>query len=203
MKLLKLIIALAAMTSFIACDQKPKKEPPIDNKESTKTDKPIESKKPAESLEGWKTLEENNYSISYPANWAVNKSGQMGSSFILISPPSSVKDKFRENVNLLIQDMAGVSFDLDKYVEISESQIETLVTDGIIIESKRMRGQTSDYHKIIYSGTQGIYQLKFEQYYWVIKETAYVLTFTGDEAEFENNLVTAEKILNSFKFIDS
>jgi hypothetical protein len=40
--------------------------------------------------------------------------------------------------------------------------------------------------------------LKFEQYYWVINEKAFVLTLTCEEDQFKNYKEVGEKILNSF-----
>lgn len=51
---------------------------------------------------GWKTLNEKGYTIQYPNDWELNKSGQMGTSFIILSRLSSKNDKFCENVNLII-----------------------------------------------------------------------------------------------------
>jgi len=152
-----------------------------------------------EATEEWKSFVEDNYSIQYPNTWELNNSKQMGTSFILFSPLTSEKDQFRENVNLLIQDLKGKNLDLDKYSKISEEQIETMLTDGKIIESKRIKNGTSTYQKIIYTGTQGIYKLEFEQYYWVEKDKAYILTFTSEENQFATYRSTGEKILNSFQ----
>ena len=148
---------------------------------------------------GWKELSRKDYSIQYPANWDSDESGQMGTSFILFSPPSSAKDKFRENVNLLIQDLSGYDMDLDAYVELSESQIKTMVTDGKIIESVRNTAAPHHFQKMIYTGTQGIFKVKFEQYYWVIEDEAIILTLTCEAKEFKDFKDTGEKILNSFK----
>lgn len=157
-----------------------------------------ENKTQTEVQDGWKSLTENNYSINYPGNWELNKSGQMGTSFILFSPPSSEQDQFKENVNLLVQDLTGHNLDLDKYVEISEGQIKTMITDGKIIESKRITTKDWSYQKVIYTGKQGIFNLKFEQYYWVVGDEAFVLTLTCEESQFDNYQVTGEMILNSF-----
>ena len=151
-----------------------------------------------ETPASWRLLSEQNYSISYPDSWKLNKSGQMGTSFILFSPLSSEQDKFKENVNLIVQDLTGHKLDLDQYVEISEGQIKTMLTDGNIIESKRIKTETLHYHKIIYSGKQGIFNLKFEQYYWVVDDQAYVLTLTCEKNQFDNYQAVAEKILDSF-----
>lgn len=180
MNFLKLIGVLT-LINLTACVQTEKKEV------QTKT------------LDGWKSLTENNFSIHYPDNWELNKSGQMGSSFILFSPLSSEKDQFKENINLIVQDLSGHNLDLDKYVELSENQIKTMITDGNIIDNKRVTTETFNYQKIIYTGKQGILNLIFEQYYWVVENKAYVLTLTCEENEFDNYKTTGEKILNSFK----
>lgn len=147
----------------------------------------------------WLTLEETEFSVSYPREWELVQSGQMGTSFILFAKQSSAQDQFRENVNLLIQNLAGMKIDLDKYVEISEGQIKTMITNGNIIESKRIVENGSSFHKEIYTGDQGVLKLKFEQYYWVKKEKAYVLTFTAEVNQFDNYKGIGEEILKSFR----
>ena len=153
---------------------------------------------PENSRSEWKTLVQSNYSIEYPSTWELNKGGQMGTSFILFSPLDSEKDTFKENVNLMVQDLGKENIDLNRYTEISEGQIKTLLTNSDLIESKRIKKSDGEFHKIIYTGDQGVFHLKFEQYYWVIDSKAYVLTFTSEEEKFATYSETGEKILNSF-----
>ncbi|NQX81349.1 MAG: hypothetical protein HRT66_05065 [Flavobacteriaceae bacterium] len=147
----------------------------------------------------WDSLNEKDYSIQYPEKWDLNKSGQMGTSFILFSQLTSKNDKFKENVNLIIQDLTGHNIDLNKYVEISEGQIKTMITDGNIISSNRIKNKVTEFQKVIYTGKQGIFNLKFEQYYWVQHDKAYVLTLTCEVNEFKNFKDIGEKMLDSFK----
>ena len=149
----------------------------------------------------WKTLSENDFKIEYPDNWELNRSGLMGTKFILFSKLSKSTDKFRENINLIIQDLTGSNITLDKYVEISENQIRTLVTNGKIIESKRVSDNEFEYHKMVYTGKQGAFDLKFIQYFWVLDNKAYVLTFTAEITEFDNFVQIGERIMNSFKIV--
>ena len=152
-----------------------------------------------ETENGWKSLNESGYSIQYPENWELDKSGKMGLSLILLTKPSSPQDQFRDNVNMLIQDLQGQNINLDKYVEISEGQIITMVSNGNLLESKRLSENGSEFQKIIYTGDQGVYKLKFEQYYWIKNGKAYVLTLTCELEQFETYKVTGEKILKSFR----
>jgi hypothetical protein len=149
---------------------------------------------------GWKNFDGTNYFVQYPPNWELNQNGQMGASFIFFSPLENDKDQFKENVNLLVQDLTGRNIDLDKFVEISEGQVKTMITNSTLVESTRMKSPNPEFHKMIYSGDQGIYHLKFEQYFWIINQQAYILTLTCEQTKFSDYKETGEKILNSFLF---
>lgn len=146
----------------------------------------------------WKTINDNTYSIQYPDNWELNTDKSMGTSFILFTEQTSSEDKFRENINLSIQNLEGYNLNLDAYVAISEEQISKMVTNGIIIDSKRLNTNNTEFQKIIFTGKQGLFQLKFVQYYFVKDEKAYVLTFTCEEIQYEKYKIIVEQILESF-----
>lgn len=147
---------------------------------------------------GWQTLKEKDYSIKYPADWTADKTGQMGASFFLFSPLDSENDAFRENINLIVQDLSAYNLDLNGFTTLSETQIKTLVKNSNLIESKRVNTKGNEFHKMIYSGEQSDVLLTFEQYYWVKKKTAYILTLTCTKESFESFRNTGEEILASF-----
>lgn len=117
---------------------------------------------------------------------------------MIFSPMESSEDQFRENVNLMIQDLSAYDLDLDSYTELSEQQVGTLFTDAKIIKSKRMKNQSQDYQMIIYNGGQGGAMYTFVQYYWVINDKAYVLTFTCEKDRYRAYKKMGLKIMNSF-----
>jgi hypothetical protein len=156
----------------------------------------------SETKNDWSRLEEANYSIEYPSSWELNQEGLNQTSFILFSALESDEDKFRENVNLLIQDLSGKNIDLDTYVDITEEQVKNMLPNSLLIESKRVVDDGKEFHKAVYSGVVGQVYLQFEQYFWVIGEAAYVLTFTTEKDKFEDFQETGERILNSFKLKD-
>jgi len=137
-----------------------------------------------------------NFSIHYPATWKLDTSGKMGTSFALFSPSESEQDKFSENVNLISQDLKGHDLDLNKYVEISEGQIKTMISNSNVVESKRIKKGSSEFHKMIYTGDQGAFHLQFEQYVWVMNDRAYILTFTMEQGN--STQAIGESVLNSF-----
>jgi len=150
-------------------------------------------------VESWKTLDDKGYSIQYPESWELRQDGTGGTKFILLSKQANAQDQFRENVNLIVQSLAGQKIDLDKYTEISEQQIKQLIQNSHIKESTRVKTKKHPYHKEVYTGDQGIYKLVFEQYYWVIGDNAYVLTFTSEQTAYDEYKSTGEKIMNSFQ----
>jgi hypothetical protein len=150
------------------------------------------------SVPDWQKLNGPNYSVQYPPDWELVESRQMGTDFMLFSPLESDSDIFKENVNLLVQDLSGFNLDLDSYVQMSEKQLLAVITDPVIIESKRMKAGSSDYHKFLYTGKQGQFKLKFEQYVWVEDKKAYILTLTCEDEKYSDYRETGEAILNSF-----
>jgi hypothetical protein len=157
---------------------------------------PLPGKTPGD---GWKTFDQPTYSISYPATWELNESKQMGSSFMLFSPIESAEDRFRENVNLLIQDISVHHLDLDQYTKISVEQIKSMITDAEMIEMQHVTTKTPNFYKLVYTGKQGTYLLKFIQYYFVIENQAYVLSFSATQNSYDKFKEIGESILNSFR----
>src|SRR5665647_1534763 len=75
--------------------------------------------------DGWNTFQTSEYSIKYPVTWDFNNSGQMGIAIQIFSTQTSPSDNFRENVNLVIQDLTGQTVKtLDQFTQLSESQIK-------------------------------------------------------------------------------
>ena len=156
--------------------------------------------KQANPPEGWTVLTENGYSIQYPTDWVLNKSGQGGTIFFINSQVSTSEDQFSENVNLIIQDLSTLNYDLNQFTEISVEQINTMVANSNLLESIRLNASGTEFQKVIYTGDFAKYNLTIEQYYWVRDQKAYVLTLTCEKSQFDAYRETGEKILNSFSF---
>lgn len=147
----------------------------------------------------WLTLKTEEYSIQYPGDWEVDQSGNMGTKFYLFSPVTSDQDQLRENVNLLTQDLSEYKMTLDEFIELTEEQVKSMLTNGQLLQSERIKNKKGEYHKLIYSGDIEPFLLTFEQYCWVIGDTSYILTLTCETGTFEQYQKTGERILNSFK----
>jgi hypothetical protein len=142
--------------------------------------------------------ENDEFSIEYPTDWELNTTGVAGSIFVVSSPLSSNDDKFRENVNILTQNLKGMNIDLDKYVILSKKQIYNLPKAKLIV-SKRVKKGEDEYHTFIVDAFMNGMDLKVLQHYFIKDEIAYVLTYTQVENDKDGYFKVGEKIINSFK----
>ncbi|GGG50943.1 hypothetical protein [Bizionia arctica] len=143
-----------------------------------------------------KEINKNGYIISYPSNLKSDESGKHGSEFLLFTEKTDSTDNFSENINLIIQNLETLNLDLNKFVEITENQIKA---NGNLISSERIKNNTSEFQKIIYSVPLNNFDLKFIQYDFVVNNKAYILTFTAKENEFDTYSFEMEKIMKTFK----
>jgi hypothetical protein len=155
-------------------------------------------------ISNWKKIDRDNYSLRYPANWDLQQSENTEAGvnvsylFAILSPLESKQDKFRENINLVIEDLNGQKIDLDGYARLSKVQIESNFQNAKVIEQKKIDNGSRKHYKVIFTWDYEIFHLKVEQYYWVVNGKAYVLTFTSEETKFSKFRGTGEKILNTF-----
>ncbi len=159
----------------------------------------IMKKEKMEIPNNWELVDDPSYSLYYPDSFDLDQTGQMGLDVVLLSKQNSMNDLFRENINLMIQNLENTGIDLKQYVEISENQIKTVISEAHILESKRLTNNNKTFHRIVYTGKQEPYSLKWLQYYWVEKNKAYVLTLTCEVDQYDHYVKDGEKIINTFK----
>lgn len=172
----KIVLLLVIILGIASCQKSQKQENP-------------------QLSEGSKEINRNGYSIRYDSSFRLDESGRNGVEFYLFTPVKSAND-FSENINLMIQDLGVLKYDLNKFVLISENQIKA---NGKLIESTRMKKGAQEYHILIFEGNFNGLDLKFLQYDFVKNDKAYVLTFSARQNEFENYRKDIENVMNSFE----
>lgn len=146
----------------------------------------------------WSRLDKSEYSIIYPSNWDLDASGQMGTQFFILSPLESKTDKFKENVNLLKQNIPN-EYNLDNYIQLSINQITTQVKKSKLIESKRIKVGENAFHILKYNGFQNQFYLSFTQYVFIENGQAFILTFTNETSKEKAYKEIENQIFKSFK----
>ena len=150
----------------------------------------------------WAILDKPNFSIQYPTTWELEENNGQETLFTLFSALTD-NDRFKENINLMTQDLSGYNLNLDDFTKLSESQIKDRVKNSILLKSARIKssnksGGVRERHLIEYTGNQGHFLLHWKQYCWVVRQKAYVLTFTAEEKNYEKYISVVNQIINSF-----
>ena len=114
------------------------------NKEAESVDEPIEVSAEEELIigaDGWVEYDHKEYSVFAPQDWEMDVTGRMNTTFILFSPRDSKNDMFRENVNLVKEDISKMDMTLFDYVKNSEGVLEKYMSDlrDLNIEQKGER----------------------------------------------------------------
>lgn len=148
--------------------------------------------------DSWVEYKKDNYRIEYPENWTLDTTHKTPTDFIILSPLSSAEDQFKENLNLVIQDLSGLGFDLDNFTALSEQQIQNYMEESELIENERLKKGEREYQHLIYTAKKSQRVLRFEQYYWIINEKAYILSFTAELDKFNEYQDLSKQILDSF-----
>ncbi|OUS03402.1 hypothetical protein A9Q86_00370 [Flavobacteriales bacterium 33_180_T64] len=153
--------------------------------------------------DNWKTLEQDNYTISYPDTWiSSDEKPQPSIRFLLLSEETSgAKDMFRENINLTTENLGDRTISLKEYSEFSIDQVKAQFPSAELISNMTIDLNENKATSIIWKGDFGNNNitLKFRQLFFIKKGTAYALTFSSSEAEFDHYSKIANSIFNSFK----
>lgn len=140
-------------------------------------------------------LTRTDYSISYNKSYAMDDSGVNGTDFYIVLSRDK-NTNFRNNINLLVQDLTETNIDLTKFVDLTESQIRS---SGQLIKSERINRNGKEYQSILFEADFGQGLLRFLQYDFMLNNKAYILTYTATISTFEENLSKAQKVMDSFK----
>jgi hypothetical protein len=147
---------------------------------------------------GWTPYYHRDFTIVYPSDWELDTSGQRNTALFLFTPLDDEKDAFRENINLLIQDLTQSPVNLDQYIKITEGQISSM-GNMYLLKNERKKAGNRPFHHMVYTGDHAGLDLIFEQYIWVVNNEAFVLTFTCEERMRDRFKDAGQKVLNSFR----
>lgn len=145
----------------------------------------------------------DNFSMSYPADW--EQSEISGIPFFL-SAQDGPKDSFRENINVVYQDLTNSPMTLEEFLDLSKQQIETMTAEHSFesIEHTTFAGLPAK--ELVYTMTQfnqkgeKLY-LKLMQILCLRNNQAYVLTYTAAVNDFNSYLPAAKATFSSFEFV--
>mgnify|MGYP001562363040 CR=1 FL=1 len=139
------------------------------------------------------------FALKYPAAWSFGEN-QGGAAAIFYSPKENALDTFRENVNIVVQDISQNPMTLGKYTETAIGQmiavfginLEILVSTQISIDNRPA-------HQFIFIGKGPDGSFQYQCRWTLAGTTAYQITYTAIASGYERHLAEAERVMNSFR----
>lgn len=146
--------------------------------------------------------------VSYPPDWTVDElrndpAAPSNNSIVAIfkSPSQGQDDKYLENVIINVQGPRSDISSLEVYTQNSEKAFANMSDTIKITKSAEDTLAGLPAHQLLYTST-GIPGLNLEkmQVFTVLNNnTAYVVTFGAESAEYDKNIQDVEKLVNSIK----
>ena len=160
--------------------------------------------------EAFKTYENPKFglTLSYPPSWTVDElrtdpAAPSNNSIVAIfkSPSQGPNDKYLENVIINVQGPRSDIASLETYTANSVAAF-TNMSDTIKITKQgkdTLAGLPA--HQLLYTSTgiPGLNLEKMQVFTVVNNNTAYVVTFGAESAEYDKNIQDVEKMINSIK----
>lgn len=138
------------------------------------------------------------YQIYYPKTWRLDSSRMMNTEVIMFAPQDDKADKFTENVNVIIQDLTGQKIDLERYKQITDSQLSNIPSISKRFESKIISLKEKSFFKVDYEMTQNDLYLNISSICFIANEKAYLVTLTTEASKTERYRKIGDEILRSF-----
>lgn len=138
--------------------------------------------------------------IEYPEDWT-KEEGLMGAVVFFSSPLESASDDFQENLNIAVEDLSAMPMTLGEYTELSIKQVEQLVTDYDTVESRTTTLANNPAYELVFTGRQGLYDLKWMVVWTLEGNKAYMITYTAEAGKYSDYLGSIRQMIGSFDII--
>lgn len=142
--------------------------------------------------------DEYNFSIVFPKYWEIQQK-EMGTAVVALSPEEGIRDEFRENVAITIEEVSGDST-LKKYFELSQKNLKSYSKDYRLLYKNNTWLARKPAMILGFTYTMSGLKLKVLQYYCLYKNKVYVITCTALPHSFDRYEETFLKIVRSFRF---
>lgn len=141
---------------------------------------------------------EANFKIAYPENWIADKQLNI---WMFLAPKENEDDVFQENVNLIIQDLSAQPMSLDEFTKTSVAQYNAMpeTVKLLSVGDAKMAGHEAK-TAVLTMDYLGL-PLKLKQYWFIVKNKAYLFTYTAHESTYSRYEADGTKLMLGFQFI--
>ena len=142
---------------------------------------------------------EDGFFMKYPDQWTFDNSAE-GASVIFFAPLENELDNFKENVNVVVQDISKNPMTLNQYTGLAIRQMEAVFGNNLVtLESEPTRFAGQKGYRFVFLGKGSDLELKY-LISWTIKDMkAYQVTYTAIAAHYDKHLSKVKKMFRSFR----
>lgn len=194
MKQLAWLAVLAAVTLAACSGGDEPNTVPIDGGEAREQAAPQTST----LYEGWLAYRGVDYTLHYPNDWTMNTQSAIGAEFELYAPEVG-GDDFRENINLVLQDLGDTVITIEEYSPIVLRQIQQGIANVEVLASSLSNNGKLPYYEIVYTGGNPANLMKWRQHFYIANGKAYVLTYGATAKTFDVHNTASTAIMASFE----
>ncbi len=118
---------------------------------------------------------------------------------------AATTDGFTANVNVVSEEIpSGQNLDLDKYIEVSLTNVKTVITDAEVVDNGRVKlASGAEAARLVYTGTASGKSLKFLQIVAFNGKRAAIATLTSNPDRFDADAKQAEEFMKTLEILES
>ncbi len=143
------------------------------------------------------TFAGKNYGMKFPDTWEINDSGAMGTDIVGLSPVEGPSDKFRENINVVLENVP-TSLPEKDYLDLSLKNL----TEGLGIKpglkfTKTKVGSAEGYH-LHYTAKIGEIEVDNDLYIVIKNGGSYIITCSNSKGKRDAFKSVMDSVIATF-----
>lgn len=142
---------------------------------------------------------EYNIEARYASDWEINENGMQYIAAFL-SPVENENDTFRENINIIIEDISSYDFNNETFNDYTLEQLINCIPDCEIISNKKFNLSKDTVYETVYVGNCNLLELKWKSIYFVKNKKAYTITFSADKNKYDKYIPYFTQFIQDFKY---
>lgn len=147
------------------------------------------------------------FSLKYPQGWTVTSRPENGAALVSFVPPVTPGDRFAENVNITLLDLAREPrlTDLDVFTKETTRQLLGVFGKYVnVYDARKIRMGGLPAYRLAYvthNETRATNQKMKYLHAWTLKgRLAFILTFVGESRQFDEYVKHVDRMIKTFRF---
>ena len=143
------------------------------------------------------TFSGKDYVLQFPETWEINDTGLMGMDLIGLSPLENAEDAFRENVNVVLENLPK-SMTAKEYLRLALANLEKIY--GLPIEKNFTKARVGNHegYSLHYSLQVGQNEMDNDIYIVINNNAVYVLTCSNAKGKRDIFKTTMDTVIETF-----